>query len=185
MSPLGTNLKLYLPFQKNRFVNNLYLIQIVLLSIFYFPPETKVQMIKAVQHGIYPFTPMLPFFISMAMLGFMVAALQIDILVKPVSSCIPGLENNFFKTALFTGIAGSMLYFLLFLLLPLPNTGFMYTIFAFLVSCSGLAFYFTAFLISYKMKQHDPNTQLIYVLFLVPILFYVLYIYIDMQHQIS
>lgn len=117
MSSLGANFKLYLPFQKNRFINNVYLFQFALFLFTFLFPGTKSRMIEAIQLGSYPFNPMLPFFASMFLLGFMVAAIQIDILVKPVSYCMPDHDKASRRITFLVGITGSILYFLLFILL--------------------------------------------------------------------
>lgn len=181
MSSLSANLKLYLPFQKNRFINYLYLIQFAFFLIFLFLPGTRFQMIEAIQLGLYPYSPMLPFFGSMFLIGFMVAAVQIDILVKPVSYCMPDHNKTSLRLTLLIGVISSLFYFLLFMLLPLPHTGFRYFVYVFLVSSAGLAFYFIAVLLSYKLKQVEPNAQIKYIFLIFPFALYASYGFINMQ----
>lgn len=181
MSSLSANLKLYLPFQKNRFVNYLYLIQFAFFLVFLFLPGIKFQMIEAVQLGLYPYAPMLPFFGSMFLIGFMVAVIQIDILVKPVSYCLPDHDKTSQRITFIIGIAATVFYFLLFIILPLPHTGIRYILYALFVSSTGLAFYFIAVFISYRMKQIKPNAQVKYIFFVFPFVYYFSYVFINLQ----
>ena len=180
MSSLTANLKLYLPFQKNSFINTLYLVQVAFCLMIFFFPETRSRMIMAAEQGLYPFSFMLPFFGSMFLFGFMVAAIQIDIIIKPLSYGMPYHENISFKTITSTGISFAALYFILLNILTFPYTGFTYLLFLMLVSASGLAFYFLAVLLSYRMKQVKPNAQMKYIFCVFPFLFYVFHGFISL-----
>ncbi len=175
MSSLTANLKLYLPFQKNRFINTLYLVQFAFCLMIFLFPETRSQMITAIEHGLYPFNFMLLLFASMFIFGFMTAAIQIDILIKPLSFNMPGHEKVSLILISSNGISIAVLYFILLGALPLPHTGFTYLIFSILVAASGLAFYFLAVLLSYRMKQVKPNDQIKYIFAVFPFLFYAFY----------
>lgn len=178
MSSLRANLKLYSPFQKNQFITILYILQFVFFLLVFFYHEENPWVIRTIQGGRYPFSLMLPFFGSMIILGFMVTAIQIDILIKPLSYCLPGHEKTSKRLTFIIGITNAVFYFIFYMLLPFPYFGIMYTVYSLLLSFSGLAFYFLAVLLSYRMKQVKPNAQVKYLFLPFPLYFFIFYEFI-------
>lgn len=149
MSTLIANLKLYNPF------NNRYLLfNYILLIILFFFFATKIdqhELTEAFNNNQFPLAHMFLFFVSMDLFGTITATIQMDILTKPFSSCLPDQTKTAARTLFLAGIIANLIYFFVFLLLPYP-TGLKGILYLLSIPVLGFLLFFIGAFLSFYIQ---------------------------------
>lgn len=161
MSSFRENLKLYLPFQ-NKSVTGIYLLQLFPFTFLFIDPNISTQMTEAAQLAKYSYTPIFPFIFSMFFFGRLVSSIQYEILLKPVSFILPDHDKIRLKIIMLFGAGASLLFLIIFILLPEQPVNFKYFIYVLLFTITGLPFYFIGVYLSF----------ISYKIYRIPILFF-------------
>ena len=97
MSVIIANIKLYNPFN-NRFLLVNYAI-LVIMNLFLLCSLGKPELTQAFENNQYPLYKMFFFFLSVYLFGTIVGCIQLDVLTKPYSSCLPNQKKAAARTA--------------------------------------------------------------------------------------
>jgi hypothetical protein len=166
MSILRANLRLYYPVKSIYFFLNAVYQFLALLGILVIWWGNK----QSAMDNQYSLMYLIPLFISMFMLGAMTTGIQLDVLTKPFSSCLPNHHKIPSRIIFLIGIIANLFYGFIYLLLPHPAglKGILYFITIFTIGLS--IYFFTAFWAFYI--QNDRQKGLIFICCM--ILFFVL-----------
>ena len=157
MSILHANLKLYYP------VKNIYFF---LNSVYQFFALLGILVIwwgkkQSAMDNQYSLIYLIPLSISMFMLGTMTAGIQLDVLTKPFSSCLPNHNKIPSRIIFLIGIIANLFYGFIYLLLPHPAglKGILYFITIFAIGLS--IYFFTAFWAFYIQNERQKGLTFI------------------------
>jgi hypothetical protein len=90
MSILGANLKLYIPFQRQPLMFQVYLVlELLLIIVFIGATLSQDSMADLAQCNQFSYHWLFIFFMFILFIGQMIAMLQLDVLSKPFSFCLP------------------------------------------------------------------------------------------------
>lgn len=167
MTILGTNLKIYMPFQKQSLgYKFIMILNLCLYSILCLPAIIREKNIQE-----FPFFIIIIFSLSVFMLGQMTAMMQINILTRPMSYCLPGYDKIVHKVIFGIGIAISLLYTLPMMLFPVPAELRYY------IPVIGpaiiLAIYLISVCITFYMQEEKPSRFILYGIFILGTMFWV------------
>ena len=163
MSIIIENIKLYNPFN-NRYLFFNYTILIIMLFMLA-AGIGKNELVKAFSNNQWPFIHMFFLIISMYSLGTITTMVQVEILTKPISSCLPD-QNKIAVTTLFLiGIFANLVYFIVFLLLPRP-AGLKGVLYLLSIPAFGLLLFFLGSLLSFYMHIERQKGSVAFVVFM-------------------
>lgn len=152
MSTLTANIKLFNPIN-NRLLGLQALVQIIFPLMFIFGRD---EIAKSLENNQYP--ALIFFcFLSTYLLGTLVAVIQVDLLTKPFSACMPNQDKTQVNILFLAGITASLFYCTIFLLLPHP-AGFKGMLYFISIISIGLSvFLIGAFLTFYVQKKREKG----------------------------
>ena len=157
MSIIRANLKLYNPFNnsyllRSSFFHLVLLFYPVSLAVFY-----KADMVPGFSiHSAYILLSILCFCIYMIFLGETVSIIQLEILSKPLSFCLPYHDKISYKIILFTGILANIILCSIFIILPHPH-GLKGTLYFITILAAGLASYLLSVYITFRTQAGQKS----------------------------
>ena len=172
MSILSANVKLYNPFG-NRYLFIFLLCQLFALFVILGAALCENHLIEeGFEKNQLQLITLFCLFASMLILGVTTASIQLDILTKPFSSCLPNHNIIPGRIIFLTGIITNLFYCIVFLLLPHPEglKGILYII---MIPAIGLLSYFiTIFVTFYAQRERQKGAAIMFcVAIIFPLLF--------------
>lgn len=172
MSILGANLKLYSPFQRQPFIYILFLSLLVVFYILSFVPIFAIKRINSLPHFIdINIIQYFMFFLASYLLvlsGYFISIIQMDIISKPFSFCLPGHQEKLQNTIFIFGIFFGLIFTANLFLIPthvLPK-------FYILIILPGiiLSFYLFSIFETFYSFRKKPNGYLLLCLYITIVL---------------
>jgi hypothetical protein len=147
MSILCENLKLYIPFQKQPLMFQVYLVlELLLIIVFIGATLSQDSMVDLAQCNQFSYHWLFIIFMFILFIGQMIAMLQLDVLSKPFSYCLPNHHKIPQRIFLIAGIVTTLIFSFAIIILFQAST-LKYTIFIlvpfFVVTAFSLTVCFT------------------------------------------
>ena len=174
MSILSANVKLYNPFG-NRYLFIFPLCQLFALFVILGAALCENHLLEeGFEKNQLQLITMLCIFGPMFILGSTTASIQLDILTKPFSLCLPNHNKIPGRITFRTGIIANLFYCAIFLLLPHPAglKGILYII---MIPAIGLSSYFIGVLLTfYAQRERQKGTAIIFCVGMIILLLFLL-----------